>query len=97
MEVLQFLSVALAYFVYVAAKATQQLNVVYDCKRMIPLVSVIMAVCDVVIMANIAVEAVALDVWGLVMIILAMALGGSAGSLVAMKLHKRMRRTRAAS
>ncbi len=91
MQVLQFLSVAVAYFIYVAAKATQQLNVVHDCKRMIPLVSVIMAVCDVVIMGNIAVEAVALDVQGLVLIIVAMALGGTSGSLVAMRFHKRIR------
>ncbi len=92
MEIFQFFSVAIAYFVYVAAKATQQLNVVYDCKRLIPAVSMVMAICDVVIMGNIAVEAVAFDVKGLVLIIFAMALGGTSGSLAAMAWHKKMRK-----
>ncbi len=92
MGVLQFLMVTGAYFIYVAAKAMQQLNVVHDYKRLIPAVSVVMAVCDVVVMGNIAVEAVDMDLWGLGLVVVAMVLGGSTGSLVSMALHKRMRK-----
>lgn len=91
MNVLQFLMVLLAYFLFVAAKATQQLNVVHDCKRLIPAVSVIMAVCDVFVMGNIAIEAVSMDLWGLGTVVVAMAIGGSVGSIIAMEWHKRMR------
>jgi len=92
MGVLQFLAVLLASFVYVAAKAFQQLNVVHDYYKLVPVVSVVMAVCEVGLGGNIAIRAVGADLWGLAFTVLAMSFGASAGAISSMVLHKRMRK-----
>ncbi len=92
MEIVQFLGVALAAYIAVAAKAFQQLNVIHDYRKLVPVFSLIMGTCEVVLAGNIAIRAVGADIWGLVFTILAMALGGASGALTSMALHKRMRK-----
>jgi hypothetical protein len=92
MGVFPFLAVVLASFISVAAKAFQQLNVVHDYKRLVPVVSVVMAACEVGLGGNIAIRAVEADLWGLGFTVVAMAGGASAGAITSMVLHKRMRK-----
>ena len=88
----QFLGIYLASFAYVAAKAFQQLNVMHDYRKLVPVFSLAMGICEVILAGNIAIRAVGEDVWGLVITVLVMAAGGSTGTLTSMVLHKRMRK-----
>ena len=92
MMIWQFLGIYLASFLYVAAKAFQQLNVMYDYRKLVPIFSLMMGICEVILAGNIAIKAVGSDVWGLVITTLVMAAGGSTGTLISMVLHKRMRK-----
>ncbi len=92
MGVWPFLAVTLASFIAIGAKAFQQLNVVHDYRRLIPLVSAVMAICEVGIAGNIAVHAVGADFWALGFTVVAMVIGASSGALTSMALHKRMRK-----
>ena len=92
MEVWQFLVVMLAAYVGVAAKAFQQLNVVYDYRWLVPVFSLILATTNVILAGNVAIRAVGEDFWGLAFSVVFMAAGGAAGALTSMALHKRMRK-----
>ena len=92
MEVWQFLVVMLAAYVAVAAKAFQQLNVVHDYRRLVPVCSLILGMTDVILAGNIAIRAVGEDFWGLAFSVVSMAAGGASGALTSMALHKRMRK-----
>lgn len=88
---LHFLGVTLASFVFIGAKAFQQLNVVHDYKLMVPPATFVMAVCEVVIVHNIAVQTYSGSTWGLVATVTAMTIGSASGAITSMTLHKRMR------
>jgi hypothetical protein len=88
---LHIIGVAAASFVYIAAKAFQQLNVVHGCYRMVVPCTAVMAVCEVAVIGNIAVEAVTGTWAGLALTVAAMTVGSSAGAMVSMWLHGRIR------
>lgn len=89
--ILQFISVSVISFVFIGAKAFQQLNVMHDCRRLVPGFTAIMVICEVALIGNIAME-VTTDGWdGLALTMIAMTIGSSAGALLSMTLHKRMR------
>lgn len=88
---LHFLGIALASFVYIAAKAFQQLNVVHDYMLMVWPTTFVMAACEVAIVSNIAVQAYDASMWGIAATIAAMTLGSGSGAITSMILHKRMR------
>ena len=74
-----------ASFLFVALKAFQQLNVVHDQFLLVIPTSVGMAVCEVYVVANIALRGWH---WPLV---LAVGLGSGIGCVCSMWLHKRLR------
>jgi len=88
---LHFLGIVAASFVYIAAKAFQQLNVVHDYRLLVLPTTFVMAVCEVAIVGNIAVQATAGSWADMALTILAMTAGSSAGAVASMILHKRMR------
>lgn len=69
---------------YIFLKAFQQLNVVHDKYLWIPIVSLCMALCEVISIGAIAAYR---DLWLAVPI----GLGGGVGCLIAMWMHKKMR------
>lgn len=87
----QFAAVIAASFVYIAAKAFQQLNVMHDCRSLVPVFSCVMSICEVGLIGNIALKVVAGGWVGIVLTVAAMSLGASCGALLAMELHQRMR------
>jgi len=74
----------LASFAFIALKAGQQLNVVHDKFLWVVPTSMLMAVCEVSVIANIARAG-----WG--WIVLPIGLGSGLGAVFAMYLHRRMR------
>ena len=88
---IHYLGVVLASFVYIAAKAFQQLNVVHDYKLLVPGTTFVMAVCEVGIVGNIAIQATGGSWAALAFTVAAMTIGSSLGALAAMSIHKRMR------
>lgn len=86
-----YLLIALASFVYVGGKAFQQLNVVHDRFGMVPPTTFVLAICEVLIIGNIAVRAVDADWHGLAFTIIAMSIGASTGAMAAMKAHRWVR------
>ncbi len=88
---LQFVGIAFATFIAVAAKAFQQLNVMHDVRSLVPAMTFIMATCEVIIIGNIAVEVTSGTTLGVVVTVFAMTLGGATGALSSMSLHKRLR------
>lgn len=89
--ILQALAITAVSFIYIAAKAFQQLNVVHDCRRLVPVFTFIMVLCEVGLVGNIAVQATDGSMTGLAVTTVAMTVGSAAGALVSMSLHKRMR------
>lgn len=81
------LAAAAASFLYIALKATQQRQVMLAQYARMPLVSIGMAFCEIFIMANVVRSAD--DTAGLVLLALAIGVGGGAGSVVGTWLHKR--------
>lgn len=77
-----------ASFAHIALKAFQQLNVVHDHYWWVPPISLMMAACEVTIVTSIV---KAPDVGT----VLALGVGGGAGALLAMWLHKKLRNRRA--
>ncbi|KKL53229.1 hypothetical protein LCGC14_2277520 [marine sediment metagenome] len=92
MGVSHFLLILITSFAYIGTKAFQQLNVMHDYRKLVPLCTTIMVFCEVMIFGNIAVEAVEGDIWGLTFTIVAMSVGASSGALLSMTMHKRMRK-----
>lgn len=91
MTALHFAFIALASFVFIAAKAFQQLNVMHGYYRLVPPATFVMAVCEVIVYGNVAVEAVTGTWWGLGWTIAAMTVGSSLGAMFSMRLHGWMR------
>ena len=83
-----------ASFLYVLLKAFQQLSVVHHKGwRWITPVSVGMGFCEVFIMGTVALMAVGVGGWlPLAGLGLSLGLGGAAGALTGMFLHKRLRK-----
>jgi hypothetical protein len=77
------LAAFIASFCFIALKALQQRQVVHDQYLLIVPTSVLMAVCEVYVIHNIAVKG-----WG-VPLVLAVGLGSGLGCLSAMLLHRR--------
>lgn len=88
---LYFLGIVAASFTYIAAKAFQQLNVVHDYKALVLPTTFVMAVCEVVIVGNIAIQATGGSWAEMALTILAMTAGSAGGAIASMVLHKRMR------
>lgn len=77
---------------YVALRATQQLNVVFHRVVWIIPVSYGMALCDVLLVGFIAVAAVnAVSFWEKAWLVFQIGTGGAVGAIFSMILHKRMR------
>lgn len=72
-------------FVQVMLRAIQQLNVMHDKYAWVPAVSFGMATCEVLLVVRI-VE------YGFGWAVVAMGVGGASGALVAMHVHKRLRK-----
>jgi predicted permease len=79
-----FFSAFIASFVFVALKAFQQLNVVHDQYWFVVPTSMLMAACEVYVIATIV-----LTGWGWV--VLWVGLGAGLGCLFSMLAHKRIR------
>ena len=79
------MTVFVCSFLYVGAKAFQQLSVAHDRRVWIIPVSLLMAVMECKIIASIVLEP---SLWTA----LPLGLGAGCGCLLAMELHKRMRR-----
>lgn len=77
-----------ASFVFIALKAFQQLNVVHDQYLLVFPTSLLMAACEVFVIANIAMHGWSIPLW------LAVGIGSGAGACFSMWLHKRMRNVR---
>jgi len=88
---MQFLGIAVASFIYIAAKAFQQLNVVHDYKWLVGPTTFVMALCEVAIVGNIAVQATEGSWVNMAFTVLAMTAGSALGAITSMDLHKRMR------
>lgn len=81
-----FLAAFFASFLFVGLKAAQQLNVVHDQYWLVVPTSVLMAVCEVYVVANIA------SLGWHVPLVLSVGLGSGLGCVASMFLHKRLRR-----
>lgn len=79
-----FLAAFFASFCFVALKAFQQLNVVHDQYWLVIPTSCLMAVCEVFVIANIAVKG-----WH-IPLVAAVGLGSGLGCVASMYLHKRI-------
>jgi len=87
-----YLSAAGASLIYVFLKAIQQLNVVHHKVWWITPISLGMGLAEVFIIGTVSVSAVQGDgFWPLFFLGAALGLGGAAGALVAMNLHRRVR------
>ena len=80
-----FLAAFVASFCFVALKAFQQLNVVHDQYWLVVPTSVLMAVCEVYVVANIA------SLGWHIPLVLSVGFGSGLGCVASMLLHKRMR------
>lgn len=84
---MNYLAAFAVSFLYIALKATQQLQVVHGQYARILPVSMGMAFCEVFILVNVIRSA---DDWlGLTFLALAIGSGAGLGCLAAMKLHRR--------
>ena len=81
-----FLAAFVASFLFVGLKAAQQLNVVHDQYWLVVPTSVLMAVCEVYVVANIA------HLGWHVSLVLSVGLGSGLGCVASMYLHRRLRR-----
>lgn len=81
-----FLAAFFASFCFVALKAFQQLNVVHDQYWLVVPTSVLMAVCEVYVVANIA------SLGWHVPLVLSVGTGSGLGCVASMFLHKRLTR-----
>lgn len=79
-----FLAAFIASFCFVALKAFQQLNVVHDQYLLVIPTSILMAVCEVFVVANIAAKG-----WN-VSLVLAVGVGSGFGCVASMYLHKKV-------
>lgn len=75
-----------ASFLFIATKAFQQLNVVHDQYLWVVPTSLLMAVCEVFVVANVAKSG-----WG--WIVLPVGLGSGLGALASMIVHKHLVRS----
>jgi len=89
--VTHFLGIVVASYIFIAAKAFQQLNVVHDYKLLVGPTTCMMAVCEVTLIGNIAIQATEGSWITIASTILAMTVGSWAGAVTSMILHKRMR------
>ena len=87
---LVLLLVFVSSFVYVAAKAFQQLNVVNDKYLWILPVSMLMAMLEVFNVGVIGYGAVHQSYLELILVGVSMGVGGAAGAILAMRLHKKI-------
>lgn len=83
----QLLAAAGASLLYIALKATQQRQVMRAQYARMPPVSVAMAFCEIFIVSNVARSAD--DVPGLVLLALAIGVGGAVGSILGTYFHVR--------
>lgn len=81
-----FLAAFFASFLFVALKSFQQLNVVHDQYWLVVPTSVLMAVCEVYVVANIA------SLGWHVPLVLSVGIGSGLGCVASMFLHKRLTR-----
>lgn len=79
-----FVSAFVASFLFILIKSWQQLNIVYDKHLWIVPTSMLMAVCEVYVISQIAKQG-----WG--WIVLAIGLGSGLGALSATILHRKIR------
>lgn len=88
-----YIASAGASFLYILLKAFQQLSVVHHKDwRWITPVSIGMGLCEVFIMGSVAIMAVNIGGWApLAGLGVSLGVGGAAGALTGMFLHKRMR------
>lgn len=86
-----FAGVALASLGYVAGRAFMQLTVVHSLYRVVPACSAFIAVTEVAVIGNIAVQATKGTSLDLALTIAAMTLGGTLGAWTSMRLHAWMR------
>ena len=81
-----YLAAFLASMLFVGLRATQQLNVVHDNRMAIIPTSLLMAMCEVFVVANIALKGFE---W---LLVLSVGFGSGIGCLIAMKLHQKWRK-----
>lgn len=93
----QLAAVCAFSYVYIAAKAFQQLNVMHGYEHLVPAVTFIMAVCEVGVVGAIAYETMKGTFSGLAGLVVVMTIGSSLGAITSMRLHKRLRNRRKAS
>jgi len=87
-----YLAIFGASFLYVFLKAIQQLNVVFHKVWWITPISIGMGLCEIFIVGTVSVEAVNGEgFWPLFLLGISLGLGGAAGALLAMNLHRRWR------
>lgn len=84
-----YLSAFAVSFSYVFLKALQQLNVVHHKILWITPISILMGLCEVFIISTVATNGAGYAV--LVGLGVSLGLGGAAGAIIAMILHKRIR------
>lgn len=82
---LGYLATYLASTAFICLRAFQQLNVQHDKYGWIPMTSMLMAVCEVTIVTAI-VKA------GFGWVVIPLGLGGATGAILAMLIHKRLRK-----
>jgi len=77
--------------VYIAGKAFQQLNVVHDKKVLVPIVSMLMAFCEVFLWGGAALAVVKGSYADMALYAVTLGISGALGAIISMKLHKVMR------
>lgn len=87
----QIAAVASLYFLFVAAKAFQQLNVMHHKVLLVPIFSIVMGLCEVFIWGGAALTAVHGTLTDMIIYALTLGSSGAAGAIVSMYIHKWMR------
>jgi hypothetical protein len=80
------LLLAVVTYAYIGLKATQNLNIIHHRVWWVPPTSLLLAATEVYVIARVARSGLE---WG---VVLALATGGSLGSITAMHVHQRARR-----
>lgn len=89
---MQYIVVALINYILIGAKAAQQLNVVHDNYRLVPVVGLVLAAGEVIVYGSVAITAVSGSHIEAVLLILSMWVGGFLGTFTSMKFHKKFAR-----
>jgi hypothetical protein len=77
--------------IYIAGRAFQQLNVVHDKVLLVPVVSMMMAMCEVFLWGGAALAVVKGSRADMALYAVTLGISGSIGAILSMSLHKRVR------